>query len=201
MARLVKPLTATQVANARTEGEHVQNVRWGWTLLQVNPSGGKHWKMKYRKNDGKEGLLTFGSYPAVSLEQARKLRDEARANKAAGVDPGAARREEKAERLNRATNTLEAVARDWMDVHSTKVKPQTLHIYKVLLEKSVFPLIGKMPIRDMKAPDFLAMLRRLESQHQLYSVKRISIVCGLIMRLPWQPGGPTSTPCPRYGEA
>lgn len=196
MARLVKPLTATQVANAKPRANMYKMFDGGGLFLQVNPSGGKHWKMKYRKNDGKEGLLTFGSYPAVSLEQARKLRDEARANKAAGVDPGAARREEKAEKLNRATNTFEAVARDWMDVHATKVKPQTLHIYKVLLEKSVFPLIGKMPIRDMKAPDFLAMLRRLESQHQLYSVKRISIVCGLIMRFAVATGRADFDPMP-----
>ena len=54
----------------------------GGLFLQVNPSGGKYWKMKYRKDNGKEGLLTFGSYPAVSLEQARRKRDEARANKA-----------------------------------------------------------------------------------------------------------------------
>ena len=124
------------------------------------------------------------------------MRDEARANKAQGVDPGTARREEKAERINRATNTFEAVARDWMDVHGTKVKPQTLHIYRVLLEKSVFPLIGKMPIRDMKAPDFLALLRRLEEQKQLYSVKRISIVCGLIMRFAVATGRADIDPMP-----
>lgn len=96
--------------------------------------------MKYRKNDGKEGLLTFGLYPAVTLEQARKLRDEAKARKATGVDPGLARREEKAERVKRAQNTFEAVARTWMEVHGAKVKPQTMHIYKVVLEKCVFPL-------------------------------------------------------------
>jgi hypothetical protein len=44
--------------------------------------------MKYRKDDGKEGLLTFGSYPAVTLEQARKKREEAKANKAAGFEIG-----------------------------------------------------------------------------------------------------------------
>ena len=71
------------------------------------------------------------------------MREEARTQKAVGVDPGVARREEKAERTTRAKNTFEAVTREWMDVHATKVKPQTLHIYKVLLEKSVFPLIGK----------------------------------------------------------
>ena len=70
----------------------------GGLFLQINPSGGKHWKMEYRKNDGKESLLTFGNYPAIFLEQARKMRDEARAQKALGIDPRVARQEEKAER-------------------------------------------------------------------------------------------------------
>ncbi|MDL2216261.1 integrase arm-type DNA-binding domain-containing protein [Desulfovibrio sp. OttesenSCG-928-M14] len=196
MARLVKPLTATQVANAKAKANMYKMFDGGGLFLQVNPSGGKHWKMKYRKNDGKEGLLTFGSYPAVTLEQARKMRDEAKSQKAVGVDPGVARREEKAERMTMAKNTFEAVTREWMEVHATKVKPQTLHIYKVLLEKSVFPLIGKMPIREMKAPDFLEMLRRLESQRQLYSVKRISIVCGLIMRFAVATGRADADPMP-----
>ena len=196
MARLVKPLTATQVANAKAKANMYKMFDGGGLFLQVNPSGGKHWKMKYRKNDGKEGLLTFGSYPAVTLEQARKMRDEAKSQKAVGVDPCVARREEKAERMTVAKNTFEAVTREWMEVHATKVKPQTLHIYKVLLEKSVFPLIGKMPIREMKAPDFLEMLRRLESQKQLYSVKRISIVCGLIMRFAVATGRADADPMP-----
>ena len=168
----------------------------GGLFLQVNPSGGKYWKMKYRKADGKEGLLTFGGYPEISLEQARRMRDEARAQRASGLDPGIVRQEEKAERRTRASNTFEAVSREWMEVHATKVKAQTLHIYRVLLEKSVFPLIGKRPIAEMKAPDFLALLRRLEEQKQLYSVKRISIVCGMIMRFAVAAGKAEADPTP-----
>ena len=154
----------------------------GGLFLQVNPSGGKHWKMKYRKDDGKEGLLTFGSYPAVTLEQARKKREEARANKAAGLDPGEVKRKEKAERTERAKNTFEAVARAWMEVHSTKVKPQTIDILKGVLEKFVFPIIGRVPVRSLKAPDFLDVLRRLEAQDRLYTAKRANIACSLVMR-------------------
>jgi integrase len=168
----------------------------GGLFLQVNPSGGKHWKMKYRKDDGKEGLLTFGSYPDVSLEQARRKRDEARAQKAAGVDPGEAKRQEKTDRENRAKNTFEAVAGAWLEVHSTKVKPQTIHILKVVLEKFVFPLIGKMPVRNLKAPDFLDMLRRLEAQGHLYTAKRANIACSLVMRFAVATGQADIDPLP-----
>ena len=196
MARLIKPLTAVQVQNAKPTDPMYKMFDGGGLFLQVNPSGGKYWKMKYRKADGKEGLLTFGGYPEISLEQARRMRDEARAQRASGLDPGIVRQEEKAERRTRASNTFEAVSREWMEVHATKVKAQTLHIYRVLLEKSVFPLIGKRPIAEMKAPDFLALLRRLEEQKQLYSVKRISIVCGMIMRFAVAAGKAEADPTP-----
>ena len=196
MARLIKPLTAVQVQNAKPKDSMYKMFDGGGLFLQVNPSGGKYWKMKYRKADGKEGLLTFGGYPEISLEQARRMRDEARAQRASGLDPGIVRQEEKAERRTRASNTFEAVSREWMEVHATKVKAQTLHIYRVLLEKSVFPLIGKRPIAEMKAPDFLALLRRLEEQKQLYSIKRISIVCGMIMRFAVAAGKAEADPTP-----
>ena len=196
MARLIKPLTAVQVQNAKPKDSMYKMFDGGGLFLQVNPSGGTYWKMKYRKADGKEGLLTFGGYPEISLEQARRMRDEARAQRASGLDPGIVRQEEKAERRTRASNTFEAVSREWMEVHATKVKAQTLHIYRVLLEKSVFPLIGKRPIAEMKAPDFLALLRRLEEQKQLYSVKRISIVCGMIMRFAVAAGKAETDPTP-----
>ena len=196
MARLIKPLTAVQVQNAKPKDSMYKMFDGGGLFLQVNPSGGKYWKMKYRKADSKEGLLTLGGYPEISLEQARRMRDEARAQRASGLDPGIVRQEEKAERRTRASNTFEAVSREWMEVHATKVKAQTLHIYRVLLEKSVFPLIGKRPIAEMKAPDFLALLRRLEEQKQLYSVKRISIVCGMIMRFAVAAGKAEADPTP-----
>lgn len=88
MARLVKPLTATQVQNAKPKETIYKLFDGGGLFLQVTPAGGKHWKLKYRRDDGKESLLSFGAYPDVSLEQARKKRDEARAQKATGLTVG-----------------------------------------------------------------------------------------------------------------
>ena len=107
MARLVKPLTATQVQNAKPKETIYKLFDGGGLFLQVTPAGGKHWKLKYRRDGGKEGLLSFGAYPDVSLEQARRKRDEARAQKAAGLDPAEAKRREKLERSDRARNTFD----------------------------------------------------------------------------------------------
>ncbi len=182
MARIVKPLTATQIQNAKPKQTMYKMFDGGGLFLQVTPNGGKHWRMKYRQNNGKEGLLSFGSYPAVTLEQARQMRDKAKSRKAAGVDPGVARRKEKADRVKQAKDTFEAVARAWLDVHVTKVKPKTISNTTSILDRLVFPLIGRMPIRELKAPEFLNMLRRLESHGQLSLAIRACVICGQVMR-------------------
>lgn len=196
MARLVKPLTATQVNNAKPKAVMYKMFDGGGLFLQVNTSGGKHWKMKYRKDDGKEGLLTFGGYPAVSLEQARRMRDEARSQKALGLDPDEERRKEKAEKATRAKNTFEAVANSWKEVHATKVAPQTMQIYDALLNNFILPIIGKKPIKDLKAPDFLEILRFLESQNQIYTIRRVSSVCSMVMRFAVATGHADLDPLP-----
>jgi integrase len=182
MAKLIKPLTAVQIKNAKSKEVMYKLFDGGGLFLQVNPTGGKYWKMKYRKDDGKEGLLTFGKYPAVSLEQARRKRDDARAQKAAGVDPSEAKRQEKTERVNSAKNTFEAVARAWMEVHSTKVTPQTMRNNTRILTKHVFPYIGARPIKKLRAPDFLEMLRIVEAKGHLFLAKRSRILASLVMR-------------------
>ena len=57
MARLVKPLTATQVHNAKPKDAPYKLFDGGGLFLHVTPSGGKHWKMKYRQANGKESIL------------------------------------------------------------------------------------------------------------------------------------------------
>ena len=182
MAKLIKPLTYTQINNAKPRANMYKMFDGGGLFLQVNSSGGKHWKMKYRKDDGKEGLLTFGRYPDVSLEQARKKRDEARAHRAAGFDPGEVKRQEKADKAERARNTFEAVARAWLEVHSSKLKPQSLQIHVRMLDSHVFPHIGKIPVRNLKAPDFLEVLRRREAAGHVNLAERIKSTCSMIMR-------------------
>lgn len=182
VAKLIKPLTATQVSNAKPKDKMYKLFDGGGLFLQVNPTGGKYWKMKYRKDDGKEGLLTFGRYPAVTLEQARKKREEAKSQKASGIDPIEAKKQEKAEKRNRARNTFEAVARAWLDIHSTKIGSKGLRAYQSLLEKYAFPLIGSIPVKNLRAPDFLEVFRQIEAFGYSSTIKRARSSFSLIMR-------------------
>src|SRR5579859_2377073 len=77
--------------------------------LLVEPNGSKLWRFRYRFS-GRENMLTFGPYPAVSLGDAREKRDAARKLLAAGTDPSERRKQEKREAAILNTNTFGAIA-------------------------------------------------------------------------------------------
>jgi hypothetical protein len=62
--------------------------------LRVHPSGGRQWRLRFRFG-GKANMLSLGPYPAVSLRQARRKRDEVKEQIAAGINPSLTRKLEK----------------------------------------------------------------------------------------------------------
>ena len=109
----------------------------GGLYLEVAPSGGKWWRLKFRYG-GKEKRLSLGTYPTVSLREARERRDGAKKMLANGIDPSAARKEEKAE-ARAASETFEVIAREW---HGSFLKGLTERSASEILhriERDVFP--------------------------------------------------------------
>jgi len=134
--------------------------------LEVTPTGGRLWRLKYRFG-GKEKRLAIGQYPALSLADARQRAQEARRGLVDGIDPGLAKQAAKAARAAGVANAFEALAREW---HATKRDSwSTTYAEKVLrrLELDVFPWLGRRPIADIEPPELLAVLRRSESRGAL----------------------------------
>jgi integrase len=150
-------------------------------FLLVAPTGGKLWRMKYRF-EGKEKLLSFGTYPDVPLIRAREKRDEARKLLASGIDPGEHLKAVKATKAERAANSFEVVAREWYGKYSPGWAEH--HGNRVLrrLERDIFPWIGGRPIADVTAPELLAVVRRIESRGALETAHRALANCGQVFR-------------------
>jgi integrase len=182
VARRIRPLTAAQINSARPREKAYKLFDGGGLFLQVTPAGGKHWKMKYRQANGKEGLLSFGAYPALSLEQARRKRDEAKAQQVAGRDPGKIRRREKAAVQSQAENTFRAVAGAWLELARVKVARRSFKNYTRLLDNYLLPSLGAMPIRNVRPGDFLDVFRRIEAKGAIATSRKASQVCSGIMR-------------------
>lgn len=150
-------------------------------FLLIHPNGSKYWRQKYRFS-GKEKTLAHGVYPDVSLKEARDRRDKARELLANGVDPGENKKVQKAAKDERAENSFEVVAREWFAKHSTGWAKS--HADKIItrLENDVFPWLGGRPIAEVKAPELLTILRRIESRGALDTAHRAHQNCGQIFR-------------------
>jgi integrase len=146
-------------------------------FLLVQPNGGRWWRFRYTLN-GKEKLISFGSYPDVALKEARDRRDEARKHVAAGIDPSALRRKE---RLDRA-ETFEAIARDWHSNRRAQWSDGTAETKLRRLEMHVFPKLGSLPIRDISPPDVLTVLRRVEIGGRHDTAHRVHQLIGEVFR-------------------
>jgi len=149
--------------------------------LEVTPAGGKHWRFRYRR-DGKADMLGLGSYPAISLKDARARRDEARRLLAQGIDPAKARQEQHAESAM-AANTFETITREW----NAKTSPRWSESYaeKVLhrFETDIFPWLGGgKPIFDITAPEILTTIRRVEARGAHDIAKRLLQGTGSVFR-------------------
>lgn len=107
------PLSDTAIRKIKPTGKPHKVADENGIFLLVAPLGGKLWRMKYRFA-GKEKLISFGAYPDVPLVRAREKRDEARKLLADGVDPADNRKAQKAAKMDRAANSFEVIAREWL---------------------------------------------------------------------------------------
>lgn len=179
MAKQIRPLTPSQVQNAKAQAEPSKLRDGGGLYLLVKPDGSKGWRFDYRRpSSGKRNTLSLGTFPEVSLKRAREKHLEARTLLADGVDPSDARQ---AEKDSRAT-TFEAVAREWFG------KQQTLwakgHADKIIrrLERDIFPWMGERPIATITAPELLKHLERIERRGAVETAHRALQTCGQVFR-------------------
>ncbi|HHN8587827.1 TPA: tyrosine-type recombinase/integrase [Klebsiella quasipneumoniae] len=174
-------LNARQVDAAKPREKAYKVADGAGLYLEVVPSGSRYWRMKYRFN-GKEKRMAFGVYPAVSLAQARALRDEAKKKLAEVIDPSFAKKEEKLVRDVQLNNTFQAVALEW---HGTKVSRWSEGYASDIIEafnKDIFPYIGQLPVNEIKPLVLLNVLRRMESRGATEKAKKVRQRCSEVFR-------------------
>jgi len=174
-------LTDTGIKKAKPTDKTQKLFDGGGMFLEIMPTGGKHWRLKYRFG-GKEKRLALGSYPDTTLKDARDKRDAARKLLAADIDPGEYRKAAKAAGLEMTTNTFEAIARQWFTLRSSKWVSS--HSEKVInrLERDIFPWMGGKPIKEVIRADILSALQRIIDRGAVESARRAGFNIAQIFR-------------------
>jgi integrase len=149
--------------------------------LLVTESGSKLWRWKYRA-DGKEKVMALGSYPDVSLAQAREAMGSARKLLATGSDPMAKRKAEKLARQSAAENSFQIVAVLWWEQWRSAKSPRHADDVHKRLKADIFPAIGKRPVSDIQAPELVAMVKAIAGRGALDIAKRALQTSGQVFR-------------------
>ena len=174
MARTTKPLTNTEVKQAKPK-DLVYTLSDGDGLqLRVKPNGSKIWLLDYRRPYTKvRTSLSFGPYPDLSLADARHNRTEAKALLAKDIDPKEHRDDQARANAASSSNTLLHVAAQWLEVKKTKVTADHATDSWRSLELHIIPTLGKVPMHKITALKAIEAIKPASMKGNLETVKRL----------------------------
>lgn len=143
--------------------------------LAVSPAGNKSWHFRYYWL-GKQQRMSLGNYPEVSLRDARSLRDEARALVAKDINPHRHRKQKRAAAKLAGKHTFDAIYKKWLahrELSLKKGRQTTLSILPRVFAKDVLPALGKRSIYDIKRPDLLEVIAKIEKRKALSVAEKV----------------------------
>lgn len=173
MARVTKPLTPTQCDAAKPKDKDYSLYDGDGLILFVRVTGTKVWRYKFKRLDGKDGLMTLGQYPALSLKDARDKRRDAEKLLATGIDPIEQTKISKAK--SDSAFSLEKVARAWHPVYINIKGLKAVSSDRAMkdLETHLFPDLGHKAIDAIKHKDLIAVIRKIEEKGFFEVAKKI----------------------------
>ena len=159
----------------------------GGLCIEVSPTGGKLWRWRYYFQ-AKEQMLALGKYPALSLADARKKRDEARELVDAGKHPTREKKIQKLRKTHEGANTFEKIARRWLEMKGEGLNEKYRKQCLARMEQHVFNKIGDLPITDITIPDVVNVVEEIGKRGTIVTAKRMKQLIGQVFRYAAQRG-------------
>lgn len=174
-------LTPFAITNAKAKGKPRKLTDGDGLHLLVQPNGSKLWRFRYRFA-GRENMIALGSFPAVSLADARRKRDDARKLLTDGADPAVQRRLDRIAAANSARNTFGLVAAEHLaNMEANGAAVATMSKLRWMLEDLAKPLANR-PIADIAPAEILDLLKRIEKTGRRETARRLRGVIGTVFR-------------------
>lgn len=165
-------LTVLQVENAKPGEKDYKLTDSGGLHLFVTRKGHKSWRLRYDFG-GKERRLILGSFPDMSLKEARNARDDAKRLLREHRDPGVEAHKRKVAAHASADATFQKYALLWHDAQKARWSPVQVKKVEQALRRDVFPDLGRLPLAEIDGPTILKTLRKVEARGAVETAKRI----------------------------
>ncbi|WP_187647225.1 tyrosine-type recombinase/integrase [Nitrosophilus labii] len=161
MPKVVKPLTDKTIKEAKTKEKEYKIPDGDHLYLRVRPSGTKTFVFIYNSPiDGKRKTLTIGTYPQITLKQAREARDKANRLLAQNLDPILEREKEKFQN----NLTFQTILYEFIQWRSTKVKENTLKSDKKRINNYIIPFFGNKKLTDIEISHLLEFIKYIQNK-------------------------------------
>ncbi|MDR2076033.1 MAG: tyrosine-type recombinase/integrase [Desulfovibrio sp.] len=172
-------LTEKAIAQARPREKvyRLSDQTGNGLCLEVSPSGGKHWRFRYR-HQGKAKMISLGAYPAITLREAREKALAARKDVEKGAEPSGKKRKAG----GGETSLFRDVAKAWWDRAAGVMTEKYASEVWGRLDRDALPFLGGMPLADIDAPTVLAVLRRVEERGTIVAMRKLKSHISQIMR-------------------
>jgi len=176
-------LADTRIRTAKPEGTPYKLTDGGGLHIEVRPTGSKLWRYRFRLH-GKESIYAIGEYPAITLADARKARDDAKALVQQGINPAHDRKLNRLKAAHASRETFEAVAEEWAESRAatSKWSESYQRDVKRILRDDLFPAFGRLPMRQIKAAHLLAALKNIEKRGAVTVAARARFLSSEIWR-------------------
>lgn len=168
-------LSELAVRKVKATGKAFTLADYDGLFLNVSAQGSKTWHFRYYW-EGQQKRMSFGIYPKIGLQEARCLRDDARALLAKGINPRIDRkRKRQSARLN-AENNFRAVFLLWFEHRKLELKvgrQSTLSQIERIFDNDVLPRLGGTSIFEVHRSDLLEVLARIEARGALSIAEKV----------------------------
>jgi integrase len=182
MARNLYRLSARQVSSIKSQAKSFRLADGGGLYLYVRVSGSRNWEFRYtRPSDRKQTFIGIGSFPDITLAEARDRAKNYRKILSDGYDPQLANQLAKHQILGEIHNTFQHVAELWMESVSNRLAPKTIIGNRRKLEKYAYPKLASLPVTEISAPIVIDALRPVEEAGYLETVKRTAELVSRVM--------------------
>ena len=187
MAKQSNKLTAREVKNLSHDVGGAKKQRFpdgGGLYLLITENNSKYWRIDYRQPvSQKYNTLAVGTYPEVTLEQARLKRDKDKKMLTNGIDPAEERNSIKNKQKTNLENTFQRYAAEWLKIRELENKVDSETIRK--LNKDILPFIGKMPVTNLTVEQLERdVTDAIVKRGALESARRIKSIMGMVLKLP-----------------
>ena len=160
-------LTDTKVRNLKPQDKLYRVADSHGLAIEVNPNGSKLWRHRFRYNN-KATMMSLGSYPMVSLLEARQKRDSNKQLLSQSINPARVR-----SKIDTTKSTFQEMFEQWIENKRDEWSSGYIEDTQQRANNYLIPTLGKLPIEDIKSPDMRNLLLKIQSSGKLDMLQKV----------------------------